>query len=172
MKHLRIVLVLAALFPATFAGAAQPNLSNPAIDFPGYLRTAQEVDPVRRAHRLTEEEFLKMAAEPGTVVLDARSADKYQLRHIKGAVGLPFTDFTEDTLAKVIPTKDTRVLIYCNNNFRGDERAFARKFAGASLNISTYVNLKVYGYKNIYELGPLLDVDKTRLPFEGTAVSK
>jgi hypothetical protein len=26
------------------------------------------------------------------------------------------------------------------------------------------------GYENIYELGPLLDVNKTKLPFEGTEI--
>ena len=113
-----------------------------------------------------------MAAEPGTLILDARSESKFKLRHIKGALNLPFTEFTETTLAKAIPAKNTRVLIYCNNNFLGSPVAFAGKVAAASLNISTYVTLTSYGYTNIYELGPLIDIKSTKLPFQGEEVSQ
>src|SRR5438105_15100400 len=141
------------------------------IDYPTYLRIAQEVQNSREKRRLTEEQFLSLAAQPGTIVLDARSESKYKLRHIKGAINLPFTEFTEATLAKAIPAKNTRVLIYCNNNFLGSPVAFAAKASAASLNISTYVTLTNYGYTNIYELGPLIDIKKTRLVFEGEEVS-
>jgi hypothetical protein len=116
--------------------------------------------------------FASMAAGPGTVVLDARSADKYALRHIRGAINLPFTDFTAESLAKAIPAKTTRILIYCNNNFRGAPVSFASKDISASLNISTYIALATYGYENVYELGPLLDVSTSKLTFEGTEVQK
>jgi hypothetical protein len=59
-------------------------------------------------------------------------------------------------------------LIYCNNNFENSPRAFASKAPSASLNISTYTSLKSYGYTNIYELGPLLDVHNTAIPFDGS----
>ena len=36
-------------------------------------------------------------------------------------------------------------------------RAFPTKRADASLNLSTYIALYSYGYRNVYELGPLLD---------------
>jgi hypothetical protein len=34
------------------------------------------------------------------------------------------------------------------------------------------VTLHTYGYTNVYELGPLLDVKTSRLPFEGEEASK
>jgi hypothetical protein len=83
---------------------------------------------------------------------------------VRGAVNLPFTDFTADALAGVIPTRDTPVLIYCNNNFHGDEAAFSTKAATTSLNISTYVVLAGYGYTDVYELGPRLDAGTSPLP--------
>ena len=70
----------------------------------------------------------------------------------------------------MIPNKDTKILIYCNNNFVGDQLALASKIPTASLNLSTFTSLKSYGYTQIYELGPLLDVNKTKIPFEGTEV--
>jgi len=85
-------------------------------------------------------------------------------------VNLPFTDFTAASLAGVIPAKDAKILIYCNNNFLGSPVAFASKTATASLNLSTYTSLKAYGYDQIFELGPLLDVSKTKIPFAGSEV--
>lgn len=152
-------------------GNAQ-TIPNPLINYNAFLDNAQRANALRESHRLTEDQFLNKMADPGVVVLDARSAAKYQLRHLKGAMNLSFPDFTADTLAAIIPTKGTEVLIYCNNNFVGSPTAFPSKAAPASLNISTFVNLYTYGYTNIYELGPLLDVKTTKLPFEGDEVSK
>jgi hypothetical protein len=64
------------------------------------------------------------------------------------------------------------VLIYCNNNFAGDERAFASKSPAASLNISTYIALATYGYSNVWELAPNLDVKASVLEWAGTAVGR
>jgi hypothetical protein len=40
------------------------------------------------------------------------------------------------------------------------------KAASASLNIATYIALYGYGYRNVFELGPLIDVNAARLEFE------
>ena len=84
-------------------------VSNPAIDMEGYLR-----------------------AEPGTIVLDARSREKYDELHIR-------------------------------------EGPFPEKIATASLNLSTYIALYSYGYRNVYELGPLMDIESTKLEMLGAA---
>ena len=155
-----------------FAGmvlTAQP-ISNRLIDYPAFQKIVADSAAERESHRLTERQFLQAMADTNTVLLDARTAAKYELRHIQGAVNLQFTDFTADTLAKVIPTKGTKILIYCNNNFLGSPVSFASKAAPASLNISTYTALRTYGYTNIFELGPLLDVRSTVIPFEGTEI--
>jgi len=165
------IILASILLAAATVHAADP-IPNRLIDYAQFQKIARDVAPVRESRRLTAEQFAALAAEPGTVVLDARSADKFQMRHIRGAVSLPFTDFTAETLAQVLPRKDTRVLIYCNNNFLGDQRAFAGKAAPASLNISTYIALATYGYTNIYELGPLLNVANTTIPFDGNATER
>lgn len=152
------------------AQAQKKQIPNKLIDYPKFQKTVNESAGERESRRLTEEDFLKMMKEEGTVLLDARTESRYKMRHIQGAVSLPFTEFTESTLASVIPSKTSKILIYCNNNFEGDQQSFASKMPAASLNISTYNALKVYGYKNIYELGPLLNIEKTKLPFEGSLV--
>ena len=49
---------------------------NPAIDMPAHLRVAAAAAEHRAGRRVSEEEFVRMPREPGTVVLDARSAQK------------------------------------------------------------------------------------------------
>jgi phage shock protein E len=169
MKRLTLALFVAAVLPAvgTPDGARpRPPIPNPAIDMDSFLKLSKEAATHRATRRLTEDEFLKMAAEPGTLVLDARSKEKYDLLHVKGAVNLSFPDITVDSLKEVIPDKDTRVLIYCNNNFKNAVKPFPSKLPAASLNLSTYVTLYTYGYRNIYELGPQLDPKESKLPFE------
>lgn len=148
----------------------QRQIANPQVDPIAHRETVARALLLREKRRVTEAQFMELAQQPGTVVLDARSESKFKLRHIKGAVNLPFTDFTAVNLARLIPAKETRVLIYCNNNFAGDRVAFAEKRAAAALNLSTFTNLVIYGYSNVFELGPLVDVASTRLPFEGTDV--
>ncbi|RYD39142.1 MAG: rhodanese-like domain-containing protein [Verrucomicrobiaceae bacterium] len=144
----------------------QVRIHNPAIDYEVFSRLTAKIAPIREKNRVTEEVFIAMAAEPGTVVLDARTRNLFENIHIKGAIHLALTDFTEEALLKVIPDKSTRILIYCNNNFENEPEFFAGKFATVALNIQTFINLHAYGYKNVYELGPLLDVNTTRIPFK------
>jgi hypothetical protein len=145
---------------------------NPAIDMQGFLDISQEAARHRETRRVSEEEFIRMAGEPGTIILDARSREMYDLLHVKGAINLPFPDIAIASLAERIPDKGTRILIYCNNNFENEEKAFARKMAPASLNLSTYVSLYTYGYRNVYELGPKKDVKDSRLTLVSSAAKE
>ena len=142
----------------------QQSVQNPVIDAQGFLESAHAALALRQSHRVGEREFLRLMREPGTVVLDARSREKFDELHIEGAINLSFPDIAIETLAAALPDKDARILIYCNNNFRNNERAFPTKNASASLNLSTFSALYDYGYRNVYELGPNIDVTATRLP--------
>ncbi len=139
---------------------------NPNIDMNGFLLISREAAQHRETHRLTEEEFIKMSQELGTIILDARSKEMYDLLHVKGAINLSFPDIAVESLKNTIPDKNTRILIYCNNNFQGASKVFATKAPPVSLNISTYITLYNYGYRNIYELGPLIDINDSKLEFE------
>jgi phage shock protein E len=159
----RLVCVLSLSFFAPLTGA---QTLNPAIDMAGYLKVSQEAAQHREGRRVSEEEFLRMSREPGTIVLDARSKEKYDELHVKGAINLSFPDIAVESLERAIPDKATRILIYCNNNFLNAEGPFPVKIARASLNLSTYIALYSYGYREVYELGPLLDLKQSRLEFE------
>ncbi len=173
MKSLALALGLSLLLLQA-GPAADPKdpIPNPAIDMAGYLRVSSEAAQHRASRRLTEEQFLRMSAEPGTIILDARSKEKFDLLHIQGAVHLSFPDITVESLKRTLPDKSTRILIYCNNNFRNAEGPFPTKRADASLNLSTYIALYTYGYRNVYELGPQIDPKDSRLPFESNLVKR
>lgn len=158
MRHCLLLLGFAAL-------AAH---ANPAIDMQGYLRISQEAAAHRETRRLSEEDFIRMSREPGTVILDARSRQKYDELHLKGALNLSFPDIAVESLKAAIPDPKMRILIYCNNNFENAPDPFPAKIARASLNLSTYIALYSYGYRNVYELGPLIDIRASRLQFESS----
>jgi 3-mercaptopyruvate sulfurtransferase SseA len=164
MKTLFLTLFL------SISSAFADQIPNRLIDYKEFQKIVATSANERESHRLTEPQFIEAMADKTAVILDARSTSKYELRHIRGAVNLPFTDFTAETLAKMIPAKDSKILIYCNNNFIGSPISFASKAPSASLNISTYTSLRSYGYTNIFELGPLLNVRTTSIPFDGTEI--
>lgn len=160
------LVLLAILGAGGGSSRGDSSIPNPRIDMAAYLKIAHEAAAHRETHRVTEAQFLAMSREPGTIILDARSHEKFDLLHIRGAINLSFPDIAIDSLATKLPDKNARILIYCNNNFRNEPEAFPSKAPAASLNVSTYISLYSYGYRNVWELGPLLDVHRTILPLE------
>ena len=147
------------------------EIPNRLIDYDAFQDQVALVGKIRKERRITEEEFIRMAADSSTVVLDARSTEKFSALHIKGAAHLSLPDFTDSELTRVIPAKDTRVLIYCNNNFLNEPYALASKAPSASLNLHTFNALFSYGYTNVYELGPLIDIHEAKVEFEGSLLA-
>lgn len=172
-----VCLALVAILAAEFAFADDPTaptpeqraiLENPNIDMPAHLRLAMAAAKRRESHLVTEEEFIRMSRMPGTLVLDARSRSRFDVLHVKGALNLSFPDIAVESLKRMIPDTTTRILIYCNNNFLNAPDAFPTKLPPASLNLSTYTTLYIYGYRNVYELGPTVNIKDSKLEFERT----
>src|SRR5919109_158888 len=128
-----------------------------------------DLPPAYRQSRRSRPDFPR---DPRAVVLDARSKEKSDELHVKGAISLPFPDIAIESLKRTIPDKNTRILIYCNNNFANAEGPFPAKIARASLNLSTYIALYSYGYRNVYELEPLLDIRSSKLEFESARIDR
>ena len=192
---MRKIFILFIVLLVTNTALAQKKSYPPAkVSFNDFKALVAAVEPHRAKRLIDLDSFLKMSTEPGAIIFDSRSDFRYDRIHIKRARHLSFTDFTQDNLGKVIPSVDTRILIYCNNNFQGNETDFASKIyrpGGGrpgdavtkqlqvqekprmmALNIPTYVNLYGYGYRNVYELAELVHVDDPRIEFEGSIVTK
>lgn len=155
------VLLFAALSSAlmTFAIAApKPQATTGGqVDFAGFNNLSQEVYAYRQNRLVNFAQFQAMAREPNTIILDARSAAAYAQGHIAGAINLSLTDFTAPALAASIKNPNTRILIYCNNNFENNAPPVVLKSVQLALNIQTFINLYGYGYKNVYELGDVVN---------------
>lgn len=188
--------ILAASFMLLLGSAvvAQDNTYPKAkVSFDDFRNLVAEVENHREKRLIDLDTFLKMSKEPGVIILDSRSTFRYERIHVKGAKHLSFTDFTQDNLGKVIPSFETTILIYCNNNFDGNQTDFASKVAMPinrsgdiitaqfnsqekplmmALNIPTYINLYGYGYHNVYELNELVNVNDPRITFEGSIVEQ
>lgn len=155
------------------------------VDFDAFEKLTTEVKSYRKDRLIPWTTFQKYSKDEKTIILDTRSKEMYDRKHVKGAIHLNFSDFTQDNLAQIIPSEDTRILIYCNNNFDNDGINFASKIyipkkvsqskgktITLALNIPTFINLYGYGYKNVYELSELVSVFDERVVFEGTDVSE
>ena len=157
----------ALLAPALLAGMALPATAadpNPQIDYAGFDRLVGALGPVREAHRLPWTEFVRAARAEGAVLLDTRSAAAFARGHLKGAVNLPFSDFTDDKLREVLGEDGDRpIYIYCNNNFSDNRPPVATKRAPLALNIPTFINLHGYGYRNVWELADVVSVSDPRV---------
>ena len=55
-----------------------------------------------------------------------------------------------------------RILIYCNNNFSNNAPRDPES-GQLSLNIQTFINLYGYGYRNVYELGDVVDFNDPKV---------
>jgi phage shock protein E len=146
---------------AALLAAAAP--ANPQIDYPGFRDLTVSVEEYRRSRLVDWKGFAAAAAKPGVLILDARSASAFARGHIAGAVNLPFTDFTDDSLASVIGKRDRPVLIYCNNNFSNDVAPVPVKSVRLALNIQTFINLVGYGYANVQELNEVVDFNDPKV---------
>lgn len=142
---------------------------NPQIDYPGFVEIASDLAKVRAKHRLPWREFATRARSEGALLLDARSADAFVRGHLKGAVNLPFTDFTDEALARVIGDNPNRpIYIYCNNNFNDNRAPVVTKRVTMALNIPTFINLHGYGYTNVWELADVIGTGDRGVEWEST----
>jgi len=147
--------------------------ANPQIDYAGFARLTTDVRQLRAKRLIPLARFQAMAKEKGTLILDARSADKFAAGHIAGAINLPLTDFTAEALADLIgPDRDRRILIYCNNNFSNHAMPVPLKSAPLALNIQTFINLVGYGYSNVWELRDVVDFDDPKVEWVSSAPAK
>ena len=166
--RLTTIFLTLILFSADKTFAQEPI--NLKVDYEGFLGITKELSEYRKSRLISIDTFNFYSTEENTIILDTRSKKAFDEIHLKGAIHLNFSDFTSAELTNVIGNKDTRILIYCNNNFESPLKALMSKKQPLALNIPTFINLYGYDYKNIYELEDYLNQNDSRVKFEGTKV--
>ena len=92
-------------------------------------------------HISQEEAAQMMKADSNIIVLDVRTQEEYDKKHIPGALLLPIEDIRKGNLEK-LPDKNQKILVYCWTGRRAEDSAQM---------------LSDNGYKNVYEIGGLVD---------------
>lgn len=111
----KISTFLAAILSATTLFAQDSE--SPLINFDQYETLVAIVKEHRKTHLLSLDEFNEVGQTSGVFILDTRSKEMYDRKHVKGAIHLNFSDFTQENLDRLFPDRNATILIYCNNNF-------------------------------------------------------
>ncbi|MGB0775423.1 MAG: rhodanese-like domain-containing protein, partial [Akkermansiaceae bacterium] len=115
MKLLPILSITIALVGISYADTTKPSTKSGAkpsvkantkpnkktfkpsqVDYPGFANLTQEVKKYRKSRLVKLDTFNRLASEKNTIILDTRSKWAFQGLHIKGAIHLNFSDFTEE----------------------------------------------------------------------------
>lgn len=91
---------------------------------------------------LTQDEAQKMIAEnPNVIILDVRTQEEFDKKHIPNAVLVPLEDLKAGDFSK-LPDKNATIIIYCRTGRRAEEASQI---------------LADKGYKNVYTMGGIVD---------------
>jgi len=83
-----------------------------------------------------EEAKIELSKDENIVLLDVRSEEEFEEKHIEGSILIPIY-VLEEKVNMEIPDKNTRVFVYCKSGKRSTEAS------------EILVNL---GYKNVYNI--------------------
>ena len=94
-------------------------------------------------HHITVDEAQQMMkTETNYIIVDVRTPEEYNKKHIPNAVLLPIDDIKKGNVSDVLPDKNQTLLIYCWTGRRAEDSAAL---------------LADMGYENVYEFGGLVD---------------
>ena len=71
------------------------------------------------------------------IILDSREPKEYKVSHIKGATCVGYDNFSIDSIQKLYPNKDEKIVVYCSLGIRSE---------------TVGEKLKAAGYTNVYNL--------------------
>ncbi len=81
-----------------------------------------------------------MAEDKNTILLDVRTREEFDGKHIPGALNIPDSEIL-DKAKKMLPDKDKKLLVYCRSGLRSKEACKV---------------LTEMGYRNVYDFGGIL----------------
>ena len=102
---------------------------------------AQGCGGPRYKHIGMDEAAKMMKADKNVVIVDVRTQEEYDKKHVLGAICVPIEDIRAGKLDK-LPDKNKTLLLYCWTGRRSEDSAAI---------------LAKQGYKNVYEFGGLVD---------------
>ena len=98
-------------------------------------------EKINYKHVTQDEAKAVLAKNPDTIILDVRTSEEYEKKHIPKAILLPLEDLRNGDFKK-LPDKNATILTYCWTGRRAQDAAQI---------------LVDKGYKNVYEMGGIVD---------------
>ena len=83
-----------------------------------------------------------MKNNPGAVIVDTRTPEEYEKKHIPGALLIPVEEIKNGNAEKLLPDKNQVVMLYC--------RTGRRAVIAAEILVKR-------GYTKVYEFGGIVD---------------
>lgn len=83
----------------------------------------------------------------GAILLDVRTKEEYDEKHIDGASLLPLDTIDIDSISQIVSEKDTPIIVYCRSGNRSKQ---ARE------------KLIALGYSKVYDLGAMSNWKSSR----------
>ena len=147
MRHFYLLPMIIGLISFMFMGVATHAGALQSEGIPD--QKLMTLDKFKEALPETSEEldlpgFLALKDKGAVTVLDVRSKEAYERRHLAGSLNAPLTDLTEKNLPALAPDKDTPVVLVCDFSF------FPTRMI--SMTFQAYPVLKSQGYNKIYRL--------------------
>ncbi len=96
---------------------------------------------------VTAQQLADWLANQAVVLIDLRAKEAFEHAHIRGAINIPIEDLTLEHLKTRVANRNTRIVVYCANNFR-----MTRMIALTTLG---YPAIEQLGYRNVFRLEDL-----------------
>ena len=85
----------------------------------------------------------------GAILLDVRSEEEYNVKHIDGASLLPLDKIDSDSIAAIVNDKDSPIIVYCKSGNRSHQ---------------ALLKLQELGYSKVYDLGAMSNWEEQSYP--------
>ncbi len=112
MKASYILALIVTVSLNATARAAPPPIAN-EINAQDFYQRASAAPP----KQITAKQLATWLAENAVVLIDLRGKESFEAAHIRGAINVPIELLTQEHLQTVVPNSDSRIVVYCSNNF-------------------------------------------------------
>ncbi|MFV0517209.1 MAG: rhodanese-like domain-containing protein [Aminipila sp.] len=148
----KIIFVFLILIFFSLSGCSNGNDSLEQIDFnetcgneyqTDKKTTGKKTDENPGYETITADEAKEiMDTNPRAIILDVRTKDEYEEKHIPDSILFPNENINEETVSQLDINTDSVILIYCRSGNRSKEAAS---------------KLAELGYQNLYDFGGIKD---------------
>ena len=139
MRKIAVLLLLAAMLLAGCSNQ-QPETQQTTVQ---PTQATETTTPEEAYMNITQEEAKKlMDTETDYIILDVRTQEEFDEKHIPGAILIPHTEI-EAKAAEKLPNKDQLILVYCRSGNRS-------KTASEALEKLGYTRIREFGGINTW----------------------